>query len=56
MNIVSWIIALVLIAVIAGALGFGGVASAASGGAGILFWVLIILVLGALIMGVLRRS
>lgn len=56
MNIISWTIALVLIAVVAGALGFGGVASAASGGASILFWGLIILVLAALIMSVVRRS
>jgi len=56
MDIIGWIITLVVIAVIAGALGFGGVASAAGGGASLLFWALIILVLGGLIFGALRRS
>ena len=55
MDIIGWIITLVVVAIIAGALGFGGVASAAGGGASILFWVLIILVLGGLVFGALRR-
>ena len=56
MDVISWIITLVVIAVIAGALGFGGVASAASGGASILFWALIIFVLAARVVGVARRN
>jgi uncharacterized membrane protein YtjA (UPF0391 family) len=56
MDVISWIITLVVIAVIAGALGFGGVASAASGGASILFWALIVFVLAALVVGIARRN
>lgn len=40
---IRWIITFLVIALIAGALGFGGIAGAASGFAQILFWVFLIL-------------
>ena len=45
-----------VIALIAAALGFGGLAGAATGIAKILFFVFLVLFLGSLIMGGLRRG
>ena len=42
-NMVRWIITFLVIALIAGLLGFGGIAGAATGIAQILFWVFLVL-------------
>lgn len=56
MEVINWIILLVVVALVAGALGFGGVASVASGGASILFWALILFAVIALISSLVRRN
>ena len=50
-----WAAVFFVIALIAGALGFGGVAAAAGGVAQILFYIFVVLFLVALIAGLVRR-
>jgi uncharacterized membrane protein YtjA (UPF0391 family) len=45
-----------IVALVAAALGFGGVAGTAMAGAKLLFWVAIVLFVIALIAGLLRRG
>jgi uncharacterized membrane protein YtjA (UPF0391 family) len=52
----SYALVFLVIALIAAALGFGGLAGAATGIAKILFFVFLVLFLGSLIMGGLRRG
>lgn len=49
-------IAFLIVALIAALLGFGGIAGALAGIAEILFWVFVILFLGALLMNFARRA
>ncbi len=49
---IGWAIFFFIIALIAGALGFGGVAGAAAGIAQILFFLFLVLFIGALVFGV----
>jgi uncharacterized membrane protein YtjA (UPF0391 family) len=46
-----WIVIFLVLAIIAGVLGFGGIAGAATGIAKIPFWIFLVLVLLALIFG-----
>lgn len=55
-NLLHWALIFLIIAIIAGALGFGGLAGTAMEGARLLFWVAIILLILALVFGVLRRG
>jgi uncharacterized membrane protein YtjA (UPF0391 family) len=55
-NMLQWIIIFLVVALVAGGLGFGGVASAASGAAGLLFWIFLILVLAGLVTALIRRA
>ncbi|ACB96017.1 DUF1328 domain-containing protein [Beijerinckia indica] len=55
-NLLYWALAFLLIAIIAGFLGFGGVAGTAMEGARLLFWGALILLLISLILGLIRRS
>ncbi|MGF7173092.1 uncharacterized membrane protein YtjA (UPF0391 family) [Azospirillum doebereinerae] len=50
-----WALVFFVVALIAGALGFGGIASASSGIAQILFFLFLILFAASLIMGLVRR-
>ncbi len=55
-NLLHWAIIFLIIALVAGVLGFGGVAGTAMQGAQLLFWVAIILLLISLVFGFARRS
>jgi uncharacterized membrane protein YtjA (UPF0391 family) len=51
-----WAAVFFVIAILAGGLGFGGVAAAASGIAQILFFIFLLLFLIALVAGLMRRT
>jgi uncharacterized membrane protein YtjA (UPF0391 family) len=55
-NLLHWAIVFLLIALVAGLLGFGGVAGSAMAGAKILFWVAIILAVLAFVGNQMRRT
>ena len=55
-NLLYWAIVALFVAVIAGALGFGGVAGAATDIARILFWVFLVIFLVVLVMNFMGRS
>lgn len=55
-NLLHWALIFLIVAIIAGVLGFGGVAGTAMEGARLLFWVAILLLVLSLILGVLRRG
>ena len=55
-NLLHYAIVFLVVALIAAAVGFGGVAGVAMEGARLLFWIFIILFLVAAVGGVLRRS
>lgn len=50
-----WALVFLVVALVAGALGFGGVASASVGIAQILFFIFLVLFAVSLIMGLVRR-
>lgn len=52
----GWALAFFIIALIAGALGFTGIAGASIGIAKILFWVFLVVFLISLLVGLTRRS
>ncbi len=54
-NLLHWALVFLIIALVAGVLGFGGVAGTAMEGARILFWVAIVLLLISLVFGLVRR-
>jgi uncharacterized membrane protein YtjA (UPF0391 family) len=51
-----WALVFFIFALVAGFLGFGGLAAAAGGIAQILFWVFLVVFLASLIAGLIRRS
>ncbi|NJM33653.1 MAG: DUF1328 domain-containing protein [Rhodomicrobium sp.] len=55
-SLLHYAIVFLIVALIAAAVGFGGVAGVAMDGARILFWVFIVLFVVSLIAGVLRRG
>ncbi len=55
-NLLHWAIIFLVIALVAGLLGFGGLAGTAMEGARLLFWVAIVLLVISLIFGVMRRG
>ena len=55
-NLLYWALMFLIVALVAAALGFGGVAGTAMAGAQLLFWVAIVLFVIALIGGLLRRG
>jgi uncharacterized membrane protein YtjA (UPF0391 family) len=55
-NLLYWAVVFLVVALVAAALGFGGVAGVAMDGARILFWVAIVLFIVALIGGLFRRG
>ena len=54
-NLLHWAIIFLVVALVAGLLGFGGVAGTAMEGARILFWVALILLIVSLVFGLMRR-
>jgi uncharacterized membrane protein YtjA (UPF0391 family) len=54
-NLLYYAVVFLVIALVAAALGFGGVAGTAMGGAQLLFWVAIIIFAITLIAGIARR-
>lgn len=55
-NLLHYAVIFLIVALVAGFLGFGGVAGTAMDGARLLFWVAIVLFAISLIVGVLRRG
>ncbi len=55
-NLIYYAIVFLVVAVVAGALGFGGVSGTAMDGARILFWVAIVLFVVSLVGGLARRG
>lgn len=55
-NLLYYAIAFLVVALVAAALGFGGVAGTAMEGARILFWVAIVLFVISLVAGLVRRG
>jgi uncharacterized membrane protein YtjA (UPF0391 family) len=54
-NLLYWAVVFLVVALVAAALGFGGVAGTAMEGARLLFWVAIILFVISLVVGLVRR-
>ncbi len=54
-NLLHYALVFLVVALVAAAVGFGGVAGVAMEGARLLFWVFIILFLVSLVAGVVRR-
>ncbi len=54
-NLLYYAVVFLIIAIVAAAFGFGGVAGTAMEGAKLLFWVAIVLFVIALVAGVVRR-
>jgi len=54
-NLLHWAIIFLIVALVAGVLGFGGVAGTAMQGAQLLFWVALVLLLVSLVFGFSRR-
>lgn len=54
-NLLYWAVVFLIIALIAAAFGFGGLAGTAMSGAQLLFWVAIVLFVVSALFGVLRR-
>jgi uncharacterized membrane protein YtjA (UPF0391 family) len=55
-NLLYYAVVFLVIALVAAAVGFGGVAGVAMDGARLLFWVFIVLFVVSLVAGVLRRG
>jgi uncharacterized membrane protein YtjA (UPF0391 family) len=55
-NLINWAIIFLIIALVAGLLGFGGLAGTAIGGAQLLFWVAIVLFIVSAVAGFMRRG
>lgn len=55
-NLLHGAIVFLVVALVAGLLGFGGLAGTAMDGARLLFWVAIVLLVVSLLFGVMRRG
>lgn len=55
-NLLYWAVVFLIVALIAAALGFGGIAGTAIVGAKLLFWVAIVLFIVALVGSLFRRG
>jgi uncharacterized membrane protein YtjA (UPF0391 family) len=55
-NLLYWAVVFLVVALVAAALGFGGVAGAAIEGARLLFWIAIVLFIVALVGGLISRG
>ncbi len=55
-NLIYWALALIVIALVAALFGFGGVASTAMGGAHLLIWLAVIVIIIGLVFAFMRRA
>jgi uncharacterized membrane protein YtjA (UPF0391 family) len=55
-NLLYWAVIFLIVALVAGVLGFGGIAGTAASGASLLFWIAIILFIVSLVAGLARRG
>jgi uncharacterized membrane protein YtjA (UPF0391 family) len=55
-NLIYYALVLIVVALIAALFGFGGVASTAMGGAHLLIWVAVIVVIIGVVFAVMRRA
>jgi uncharacterized membrane protein YtjA (UPF0391 family) len=55
-NLIYWAIILIVIALVAALLGFGGVSATAMSGANLLIWVAVVIVIIGLAFAFLRRT
>jgi len=55
-NLLHWAVIFLVVALVAGLLGFGGVAGTAMEGARLLFWVALVFLVVSLVFGLLRRG
>lgn len=55
-NLLHYAIVFLVVALIAAAVGFGGIAGVAMEGARLLFWVFIVLFVVSLVVGLVRRA
>jgi uncharacterized membrane protein YtjA (UPF0391 family) len=55
-NLIYYALVLIVIALVAGVLGFGGVASTAMGGANLFVWLAVVIIIVGLLFAVLRRA
>jgi uncharacterized membrane protein YtjA (UPF0391 family) len=55
-NLIYYALVLIVIALVAALLGFGGVASTAMGGAHLLIWVAVVIVIAGLVFALVRRA
>lgn len=56
MNLLHWAVIFLVVAIVAAALGFGGVAGTAMEGARIFVWIFLVLFIVSLVVGLLRRG
>jgi uncharacterized membrane protein YtjA (UPF0391 family) len=54
-NLIYYALALIVIALVAALLGFGGVASTAMGGAHLLIWVAVVIIVIGVVIALIRR-
>jgi uncharacterized membrane protein YtjA (UPF0391 family) len=54
-NMLYWAVGLLIVAIVAALLGFGGVAGTAIQGAQLLFWVAIVILVVMAVLGAVRR-
>ncbi|MDP2803386.1 MAG: DUF1328 domain-containing protein [Phreatobacter sp.] len=55
-SLLHWAIVFLVVALVAAALGFGGLAGTAMSGAQLLFWVAIVLFVVSVVAGLIRRA
>jgi uncharacterized membrane protein YtjA (UPF0391 family) len=55
-NLLYWAVVFLVVALIAGFLGFGGVAGVAVEGARLLFWFALVLLIVSVVLGLIRRA
>jgi uncharacterized membrane protein YtjA (UPF0391 family) len=55
-NLIYYALVLIAVALVAALLGFGGVASTAMGGAHLLIWVAVVIVIAGLVFALVRRA
>ena len=55
-NLIYYALILIVVAIVAALLGFGGVASTAMGGAHLFIWLAVVLVIVGLVFAVMRRT
>ena len=55
-SLLHWAVIFLVVALVAGLLGFGGVAGTAMEGARLLFWVALVFLVVSLVFGLMRRG